>query len=190
MQPDSEKQMHSSHGNFSRKQLLKIAASTSKFSSAIHQLVMSGEASSAAASAEPTAAAAADLATTSAAAAASAAVEIPISDNPAASALGRGEQLLNTIARLRAEQVRMRQERQALAKTLKAAQKKKNRLKVRARQLTDDDLVEVLRMRQTMKAAAGAAAASGPSASSSSSSDAPMPSVVASDLEADEPAEL
>ena len=170
--------------------MLESAACAFELSFASYRFILTGSASPVAAAAGPTAAAAADIATAAAVASASTADAAPVAGSFAtANPVGRGEQLLNTIARLRAEQVRMRQERHPLAKTLKAAQKKKNRFKVRARQLTDDDLVEVLRMRQTMKAAAGAAS-SGPSASSSPSSDAPVPSVVASDLEAEEAAEL
>lgn len=109
-------------------------------------------------------------------------VEGPIVDLP----LGRGEQLLNTIARLRADQQRMRQERQAISKALKLANKKKNRLKVRARQLTDDDLVEVLRMRQAMRGTSAAPSSSG----ASSSTDAPMPEAGGDDPEVEPSEEL
>jgi hypothetical protein len=61
--------------------------------------------------------------------------------------LGKGEQLISTIARLKGEQAKMRQDRARIARDLKNATKRKNRLKTRARQLTDADLVEVLQMR-------------------------------------------
>lgn len=60
---------------------------------------------------------------------------------------GKGEQLISTIARLKAEQLKLKQDRAAVAKELKNATKRKNRLKTRARQLTVADLVEVLQMR-------------------------------------------
>lgn len=61
--------------------------------------------------------------------------------------VGKGEQLMSTIARLKAEQIKLKQDRAAVSKSLKNATKRKNRLKTRARQLTDADLVEVLQMR-------------------------------------------
>ena len=48
---------------------------------------------------------------------------------------------------MKAEQIKLKQDRAAVSKSLKNATKRKNRLKTRARQLTDADLVEVLQMR-------------------------------------------
>lgn len=128
---------------------------------------MSADASSAAASAAAAAAAAFETA-----AASGSGHGAPTLFPAAAAGAGgvpgcTGEKLLDTIARLRADQLRIKQERTALSKALKNACKKKNRLKVKARQLTDGDLVEVLQMRATMRASASAAAATEGGASSS-----------------------
>jgi chromosome segregation ATPase len=48
---------------------------------------------------------------------------------------------------LKDEQQKIKADKQRVAKELKNAQRRKNRLRKRARQLTDQDLVEVLRMR-------------------------------------------
>lgn len=61
--------------------------------------------------------------------------------------IGKGEQLISTIARLKAEQAQLKSERAKVSKDLKNAQKRKLRLRSRARQLTDADLLEVLQMR-------------------------------------------
>jgi chromosome segregation ATPase len=55
--------------------------------------------------------------------------------------------LTQAIKALKDEQLRIRADKQRVAKELKNAQRRKNRLRKRARQLTDQDLVEVLRMR-------------------------------------------
>jgi uncharacterized protein (DUF3084 family) len=70
------------------------------------------------------------------------------------------------IKQLKDEQVQLKQQKQKIAKELKNAQRRKFRLKKRARQLTDQDLVEVLQMRaelsQEQQAAAAQAAAPEP----------------------------
>ena len=58
------------------------------------------------------------------------------------------ETLLESIKRLKDQQSAMKVAKMTLQKELKNACKRKNRLKSRARQLTDGDLVEVLRMRK------------------------------------------
>ena len=90
--------------------------------------------STAAADGEPTAAAA-NVGAKHASAAAAAAV--PAAKVP----------LLEAIRRLKDQQTVMKAERQRVAKDLKNACKRRNRLKRRARQLTDADLLEVLQMR-------------------------------------------
>lgn len=62
--------------------------------------------------------------------------------------------LTETIRKLKEEQNLIRIQKAEITKTLRNATKKKNRLKKRARQLTDLDLVEVLQMRQDVNAAA------------------------------------
>ena len=59
------------------------------------------------------------------------------------------------IAAMRDEQKTLRDQRNNLAKELKLAERKKSRLRRRARLLTDDELVNVLMMRKEAKAAAG-----------------------------------
>ena len=60
----------------------------------------------------------------------------------------RKESLVESIKRLKDEQAAMKAAKAALQKELKNACKRKNRLKKRARQLTDLDLLEVLQMRK------------------------------------------
>lgn len=52
------------------------------------------------------------------------------------------------IVRLKQEQERAREERKRVANQLRNAQKKRRRLKSRARQLSNDDLLAVLLLRQ------------------------------------------
>jgi len=70
------------------------------------------------------------------------------------------EDLVAKVEALKAEQARLKQKRRENAKELRNAERRKKRLKKRARQLSDQDLVAVLKMRRT--AAAGAAAAAPP----------------------------
>jgi len=60
----------------------------------------------------------------------------------------RKESLMESIKRLKDEQAALKAAKKDLQKELKNACKRRNRLKKRARQLTDHDLVEVLRMRK------------------------------------------
>lgn len=83
----------------------------------------------------------------------------------------RGEDILPAIARLRQEQRRLREERKAVAKALKNAEKRRTRLKRRACKLTDEDLMTVMKMRSeergadaVVPAAASASSSSQPSA--------------------------
>jgi FtsZ-binding cell division protein ZapB len=81
--------------------------------------------------------------------------------------LFESEALESAIARLRTEQKTMREKRKQIHKELKNAEKRRSRLKKRARQLSDADLVAVLQMRA---AAPGNDTNSGASASTSTSS--------------------
>jgi len=60
----------------------------------------------------------------------------------------RKESLIESIKRLKDQQSAMKAAKKELQKELKNACKRKNRLKKRARQLTDLDLLEVLQMRK------------------------------------------
>ena len=62
------------------------------------------------------------------------------------------EPLLSGIARLKAEQANLRAERKRVQKELKNAEKRRVRLRKRARQLSDQDLVAVLQMRESAAA--------------------------------------
>ncbi len=55
------------------------------------------------------------------------------------------------IADMKANQDRMRAERRRIAAELKVAEKKKSRLRKRAKLLTDEDLVQVLMMRKAAR---------------------------------------
>jgi len=71
------------------------------------------------------------------------------------------------------QQIKLRKERKDLARQMKNAKKKVQRLKIRARQLTDDDLVAVLMMRKaaaTAKAEPGAGMEGGSSSSTTPNS--------------------
>jgi hypothetical protein len=60
------------------------------------------------------------------------------------------DNLMDSIRKLKEQQAVIKAEKQRVAKELKNACKRRNRLKKRARQLTDVDLVEVLQMRKEM----------------------------------------
>ena len=68
--------------------------------------------------------------------------------------------LSGQILALRQEQDALRRQRKDLSKTLRLAEKKKTRLRKRAKALTDEDLIQVLMMRKEQReyAAPGAAA--------------------------------
>ena len=59
--------------------------------------------------------------------------------------------LTDDILKLREEQIAVRNERKRIQKDLKNAQRRKRRLKEKARQLTDQDLLAVLLLRQKEK---------------------------------------
>jgi molecular chaperone GrpE (heat shock protein) len=66
------------------------------------------------------------------------------------------EQLGDAIKRLKAEQDAVRADRKRVTKELKNAQKRKQRLKKRAKQLSNEDLVSVLQLRAAEKPAGSA----------------------------------
>ena len=70
--------------------------------------------------------------------------------------------LLAGIAKLKEEQKALRNERKRVAKELKNAEKKRSRLKAKAKQLTDEDLLQVLHLRAAAKAEAGKASLAPP----------------------------
>ena len=63
------------------------------------------------------------------------------------------EQLGDAIARLKGEQDAVRDHRKRVTKELKNAQKRKQRLQKRAKQLSDTDLVSVLQLRASQRVA-------------------------------------
>jgi len=68
---------------------------------------------------------------------------------PAAQAMGLSRQ----IAELKVQHAQMLEQKKRLAKDIRNAERKRKRIKDRARQLTDDDLVAVLMMRKEIKRA-------------------------------------
>ena len=63
----------------------------------------------------------------------------------------RGGELLAMIGRLKDEQAGLRAQRKKVQLDLKKAERRRSRLKNKARQLTDTDLLTVLQMRETKK---------------------------------------
>ena len=61
--------------------------------------------------------------------------------------MSKSTDLLAAIDELKMQQAQARKDRQAIAKALRNAQRRKRRLKTRARMLSNDDLVAVLVMR-------------------------------------------
>ena len=78
--------------------------------------------------------------------------------------------LLEQIEALRATQRELKANKKRVAVEMKNAMKRKRRLKGKASQLTDDDLVEVLRMRQASSVLPAADESEAPKATGSSSS--------------------
>lgn len=64
---------------------------------------------------------------------------------------GSEDSLLKHIDRLRAEKRAIKEQRKLVQKNLKNAEKRKARLKKRARQLSNKDLFDVLQLREEMK---------------------------------------
>jgi len=85
---------------------------------------------------------------------------------------GESSSLLNKkIADLKAEQARMLAAKKRLSKDLRNAERKRKRIKERARQLTDEDLVAVLMMRKETRSTAAAATAASPKETDTSLAD-------------------
>ena len=59
--------------------------------------------------------------------------------------------LSSSIQALKEQQMQLREEKQKLTKDLRNAERRKQRLRQRARQLTDEDLVQVLMFRKSQK---------------------------------------
>ena len=59
--------------------------------------------------------------------------------------------LSTSIQALKAKQAEIRKQKQEVAKNLRNAERRKKRLRVRARQLTDEDLVQVLMLRKQQR---------------------------------------
>lgn len=77
------------------------------------------------------------------------------------------EDILPAIHRLRAEQKKLREERARIARELKNAEKRRSRLKKRAKQLSDTDLMTVLQMRAVERNSSERDSGTSPAASSS-----------------------
>ena len=90
---------------------------------------------------------------------------------PAVENAGRPH-LLEQIEALKKEQKQLRDERKRVAKEVKNAMRKKKRLRCKASQLTDADLIEVLQMRRATVVATPTASG----ASASSAANTAMPS--------------
>ena len=79
----------------------------------------------------------------------------------ASNALKRVEDVLDEdtlserVKALKAEQAKARAERAALAKEIRNTERRKSRLRKRAKQLTDEDLLQVLMMRKSQREAQG-----------------------------------
>ena len=99
-------------------------------------------------------------------------VVVRADESLAVGGLVRAASLIDHIEELRAEQRRARQQRQEITRELRNAQRRKRRLKGRARQLSNDDLLTVLRMRDDTAAAVTPDAATPTGSTSSGSSSA------------------
>ena len=85
-----------------------------------------------------------------------------------------------SIADMEREQQRMREERKRAAAELKNVQRRKRRLKTKARQLSNEDLLAVLLLRQEQRAALEQGEECGSSRGAASSTD-PAPAPAASE---------
>ena len=84
------------------------------------------------------------------------------------------EALRESILRLKAEQATMKSEKKRVSSALKRAQRRASKLKKRARQLTDSDLLEVLRLRgEPPHAPHGVSGVPGPASSEANAGDGP-----------------
>ena len=83
------------------------------------------------------------------------------------------QSLMQTITELKAKQKAQKNERQAIQKQFKNAQQRKRRLKARARQLSNEDLMAVMLMREEQASASASTSASSGASSALSSSAVP-----------------
>ena len=75
-----------------------------------------------------------------------------------------------SIQKLKKQQTELRNQKRDLAKELKNAERRKKRLRTRARQLTDEDLVQVLMLRKQQRADRNAVDVASTTSGASSSS--------------------
>ena len=75
----------------------------------------------------------------------------PTASAPAARRVNKGEALLKTIADLKVEQKKMKAERKEVSKSLKAATRSRVRLKNKAKQLSTEDLLSLVFIRDEEK---------------------------------------
>ncbi len=131
---------------------------------------MAASASSPAAAVEGAVAAAAASAVELSAAAAAAAPDVEM-DGVKKAAKTSGYDILGSIQALKEQQKKLRDERKLIAKQLKNEEKRRSRLRKKARQLSDQDLVALLKMRSDVQEAGasveGSEAGSASGASSS-----------------------
>lgn len=131
---------------------------------------MAASSSSPAAAVEGAVAAAAASTVELSAAAAAAAPDVEM-DGVKKAAKTSGYDILGSIQALKEQQKKLREERKLIAKKLKNEEKRRSRLRKKARQLSDQDLVALLKMRSDVQEAAasveGDEAGSASSASSS-----------------------
>ena len=68
-----------------------------------------------------------------------------------AESAGKGDELTEQILRLQNEEKEMRANKKRVQADLRNAKRKKSRLTKRAKQLTDSDLIQIMRMREAKK---------------------------------------
>ena len=95
-----------------------------------------------------------------------------------------GQSILDSISTLKAQQKKLREDKKALSRELRNAERRRSRLKKRAKQLSDSDLLAVISLRSHEKALGAAAQRESESDSDSDGGDAstqaPEPAVSSS----------
>ena len=86
-------------------------------------------------------------------------------------ALDPGQSILSAISALKASQKRLREEKKALSRDLRNAERRRSRLKKRAKMLSDADLLAVISLRNHEKAMGSAGQAESESESESEGGD-------------------
>ncbi len=84
----------------------------------------------------------------------------PTTDGCGIAGAVKAHDILGNIKILKEQQLALKEQRRVVAKMLKNEEKRRSRLKKRARQLSDNDLLAVLKMRDDMTKENSAAAAS------------------------------